>query len=92
VIFLEDRAIWRVLLVSKEARRTESLNHDHFDEVILWRGCTLTYINTLPKFKTIECDSRSLRRNNRFQFWNRFEQISGLYLTNVLPQLNAKTT
>ena len=41
-IFLEERAIWRVLLASKEAPRIEPLNHYHFDEVILNRGCTWT--------------------------------------------------
>jgi hypothetical protein len=40
---LNERAISRVPIASKEARGIEPLNYNHFDEVILCRGCTLTW-------------------------------------------------
>jgi hypothetical protein len=46
---LSESAISRVPLASEEARGIEPLNHNHFDEVILGRGCTLTYSSTLNK-------------------------------------------
>jgi hypothetical protein len=42
VKFLKERAIWRVLLANKEVRRTETLNLDHFDELIQFDGGALT--------------------------------------------------
>jgi hypothetical protein len=41
-ILSKGRASWRVVLANKEAPRIEPLNHYHFDEVILNRGCTWT--------------------------------------------------
>jgi len=41
-VSLNERAIWRVLLASQEARCTEPSNHDR---LILSRGCSLTYLN-----------------------------------------------
>ena len=45
--YLNDRAIWRVPLASKEAPGIEPLNHNHIDEVTLCRGCTVTCPKTL---------------------------------------------
>jgi hypothetical protein len=46
---LNVRANWQVPLASNEARGIEPLNHNHFGEVILGRGCTLTYPKTLKE-------------------------------------------
>jgi hypothetical protein len=40
-IFLRERAIWRVVLTSKEALRIEPINHYQFDAVILDRRFAL---------------------------------------------------
>ena len=40
---LNERAICRVPLASEEAHGIGPLNHNHFDEVTLCRGCNLTY-------------------------------------------------
>ena len=65
-ISLQERAILRVLLANKEVRCTETLNHNRFGELILFRGGALTYLNPRDKLNRIQCDSRplSLKRSN----------------------------
>jgi hypothetical protein len=42
-ILSKERAVSRLRLASKEALRTEALDHNQFDEVIRCRGCISTY-------------------------------------------------